>query len=82
MFGAKRESDAMPDPSDHDLEKREIAFRRGFLHGAEALVACAGPRLSKAHAERLSRWLAAELRPWATARIEDSDPAPPLAPEL
>jgi len=72
----------MSDASDHDLEKRELAFRRGYLHGAEAILACAGGRLSKADAEKLSRWLAAELRPWATARIDDSDPAPPVAPEL
>jgi len=71
----------MPDPSDHDLEKRELAFRRGYLHGAEAILACAGGRLSKADAEKLSRWLAAELRPWAAARL-DCDPAPPIAPEL
>ena len=72
----------LSDPSDHEVEmKQELAFRRGYLHGAEAIVASVAERLSKANHEKLSRWLAAELRPWAAARL-DCDPAPPIAPEL
>jgi hypothetical protein len=72
----------MTNLSDHEIEmKRELAFRRGYLHGAEAIVASVGARLSKANRETLSKWLAAELRPWADAKL-DCDPAPPIAPKL
>jgi hypothetical protein len=82
MLASLREAKAMANLSDHEIEmKRERAFRRGYLHGAEAIVQCIGERLLKSEREALSRWLAAELRPWATA-THDADPAPPIAPEF
>ena len=71
----------MTNLSDHEIEmKRELAFRRGYLHGAEAVLACVGERLPRSDREALSKWLAGELRLWS-AEIE-CDPAPPVAPEL
>ena len=52
-----------------------------LLIGAEAIVAGVVERLPKSDRETLSRWLAAELRPWAAANL-DSDPAPPIVPRL
>ena len=71
----------MTNLTDHEIEmKRELAFRRGYLHGAEAVVACVGAHLSRSDREALSKWLAGELRLWAGEL--QCDPAPPVAPEL
>jgi hypothetical protein len=81
MLASLRETKAMTNLSDHEIEmKRELAFRRDYLHGAEAVVERVSGRLCKSDRETLSKWLAGELRLWA-AKIE-CDPAPPVAPEL
>jgi hypothetical protein len=48
-------------PDDFD---REWAYRRGYAHGAEAVVAALGPHLPEAIRRKAEMWLACELISW------------------
>jgi hypothetical protein len=59
---------------------REEGFRRGYLHGAQAVINAVKPCLSEAQIGKLLVWMSGELRPWQQIR-EDKFEAP-TAPDL
>ena len=48
-------------PDDFD---REWAYRRGYAHGAEAVVAALRPHLPEAIRRKAEMWLACEITSW------------------
>jgi hypothetical protein len=55
----------MPNITDHpDDFDREWAYRRGYAHGAAAVVAALRPHLPEAIRRKAEMWLARELLSW------------------
>ncbi len=63
------------------VSSSERAFRRGYLHGARAIVDCVAKRLPPSDHHSLNVWIALTLGPWAISGA-DSDPSPPTVPQL
>ena len=62
-------------PDDFD---REWAYRRGYAHGAEAVVAALRPHLPEAIRRKAEMWLACELISWRAQFSIKTDAAPEL----
>jgi hypothetical protein len=55
----------MPSVTDHpDDFDREWAYRRGYAHGAAAVVAALRSHLPEEIRRRAEAWLASEMTPW------------------
>jgi hypothetical protein len=72
----------MPNITDHpDDYDREWAYRRGYAHGAAAVIAALRPHLPEEMRRRAETWLAREVTPWR-ARFEPKVTEPPEFPSL
>jgi hypothetical protein len=63
-------------PDDFD---RESAYRRGYAHGAEAVVAALRPHLPEAIRRKAEVWLVSELMSWR-AQVQPKMTHPPEFP--
>ena len=55
----------MPKSSDYKIDPdREGAFRRGYTHGAEAVLLAVSARLSEKEKTQLRRWASGALLDW------------------
>jgi hypothetical protein len=68
----------MPDSPEQQTER---AFRRGYLHGAQAVIEAVERHLPERDRQTLSVWVALALAPWSLAPV-GSHPSPPAAPRL
>ena len=56
-------------------------FRRGYLHGAQAVIEAVAGHLPERDRQALKVWVALTLAPWAiTPTVSNS--SPPAVPEL
>jgi hypothetical protein len=65
-------------PDDHD---REWAYRRGYAHGAAAVIAALRPHLHERIRDQAEHWLTNEVEPWR-AGFEMRVSRPPEFPEV
>jgi hypothetical protein len=63
-------------PDDFD---RERAYRRGYAHGAAAVVAALRAHLQEEISRRAEAWLASEMTPWR-AQFQPKATRPPEFP--
>jgi hypothetical protein len=70
-------------PYDNEMTDPEASYRRGFQHGAAALLQLVATKLDPADARALAEWTGAELRDWRIVGHETADSAsPPPPPEI
>jgi len=51
-------------PYDYELTDPETSYRRGFQHGAAALLRLVADKLKPSDAQQLAPWVGGELRDW------------------
>jgi hypothetical protein len=71
----------MPKSSDYKIDPdREGAFRRGYTHGAEAVLLAVSARLSEKEKTQLRRWASGALLDWhgRSAEVFEEPPDPPI----
>ena len=59
--------------------EREMAFRRGYVDGFQAMMSAIVDRLPKAERQDLESWFADVLKPWSSQATGNSYP-PKLPP--
>jgi hypothetical protein len=70
----------MPGVTDHpDDFDREWAYRRGYAHGAAAVVTALRAHLPEEIRRRAEAWLASEMTPWR-AQFQPKATRPPEFP--
>jgi hypothetical protein len=70
-------------PYDDEMAGPEASYRRGFQHGAIALLRLVAAKLDPADARELAAWTGAELRDWRIVGHEAADlPSPPMPPKV
>jgi hypothetical protein len=68
-------------PYVNQLLDPEACFRRGFQHGALALLTHIASKLDVADRQELARWAAMDLRDWRILGHETAaSPYPPMLP--
>ena len=58
-------------PEDHD---REWAYRRGYAHGAAAVIAALRTHMAERIREQAEHWLSDEVEPWACVEMRVTRP--------
>ena len=65
----------------HNDPRHDRDFRRGYLTGAQAVIASIGEGMPEAQRKALKAWAASELTHWSTA-LDRTDFMPPPPPTL
>jgi hypothetical protein len=70
----------MPSLAEHRTDPElELKYRRGYIHGAFAMLDAAAPYLPEVHARILRAWAAGPLMEWS---VGEGEFLPPAAPSI
>jgi hypothetical protein len=72
-------------PRKGEFQDPEASYRRGYQHGAAAVLRALADTLDRTTARRMANWAGVDLRAWRTigraeAELEDPPPAPTAEP--
>jgi hypothetical protein len=70
----------MPITDLQDDHNREWAYRRGYAHGAAAVIAALGSHLPERIRDHAEQWLSSDVEPWACVEMRVT--RPPEFPRL
>lgn len=71
----------MPNITEKETDPvREEGYRRGYIHGAQAIIDVLGGFMDEHRLTKLRWWAANELRPWQVGQSDDF--RPPSVPDL
>ena len=67
-------------PYDDEFADPEASYRRGFQHGAAALLRLVADKFKPSDAQQLAQWVGADLRDWRIVGHEVADALVPPVP--